>query len=227
MIGIFISLAIFFIVLCVYLYHIIFKEEPHEKITKTATSIMFFSTAIVSVVLTDNYTSTALFLCAGLFLSIFGDFFLIKKIKIKRSFIIGVGFFFAAQVCYIISFSLLVPISWLDILLFIGIEGSALLIYKLMGFDAKNLKIPLLLYSSVLSFMAVKAVSLVFARPYGIYHGITVAMGALLFLFSDCILAHSILTGGRTLRARLINLVSYYLGQILIAFSIYLIFMNY
>jgi len=75
--------------------------------------------------------------------------------------------------------------------------------------------------------MAVKAVSLVFARPYGIYHGITVAMGALLFLFSDCILAHSILTGGRTLRARLINLVSYYLGQILIAFSIYLIFMNY
>ena len=72
-----------------------------------------------------------------------------------------------------------------------------------------------------------RAVSLVFSRPFGIYHGITVAMGGLLFLFSDCVLSHSILTGGRTLRARLINLVTYYFGQIMLAFSIYLVFMNY
>jgi uncharacterized membrane protein YhhN len=227
MIGIFISLAIFFIMLCVYIYHIIFKEEPYEKITKTAPSIMFFTTSIVSIILTKNYTLSALFLCAGLFFSIFGDFFLIKKLKIKRSFIIGVSFFFITQICYIISFSILVPITWLDIFLFIGLEGSALLVYKLMRFDAKNLKIPLFLYSCALSFMAVKAVSLVFSRPFGIYHGITVAMGGLLFLFSDCVLSHSILTGGRTLRARLINLVTYYFGQIMLAFSIYLVFMNY
>ncbi|OQC01620.1 MAG: YhhN-like protein [Firmicutes bacterium ADurb.Bin099] len=227
MTGVFICLAIFFIMLCVYLYHIIFKENPREKITKTAPSIMFFATAVVSVILTGNYTATALFLCAGLFFSIFGDFFLISEVKIKNSFLIGVAFFFIAQICYIVSFSILVPITWLDILLFIGLEGSILLVYRFMNYDAKELKIPMLLYSSAISFMTVKAVSLAFAKPFGFYHGITVVLGAVLFLFSDWLIARGILTEGRTLRARVLNLVTYYLGQIMLAFSIFLMFMKY
>lgn len=227
MIGIFICLALFFIMLCIFLYHIIFKQDPHEKITKTTTSIMFFATAVVSVIVTENYTATALFLCIGLFMSIFGDFFLIKKLKIKRSFVIGVGFFLMTQICYIVAFAMISPITWLDFLLFFVIQGIALLIYNLMGFDAKTLKKPLLVYSVALVFMAVKAFSLIFSRPYGIYHAVTVAIGAMLFLVSDCVLAYGILTGQRTLRARLVNLTTYYFGQILIAFSIYLMFMNY
>jgi uncharacterized membrane protein YhhN len=227
MTEIYICLAVFFIVMCIYLYHIIFRENTHEKITKTATSVMFFITGVLSMVLTRSFSFSSIFMCIGLFFSIFGDFFLIKQLKIKHSFMIGVSFFLLAQISYITAFTSVIPLKWFDFAVFGIIEGSALLVYRLMNFDAKSLKLPLLIYSSSLCFMAIKAVSFIFVRPFGIYHALVVATGGILFLISDAILGYSIFSNRNSLKARLTNLLTYYFGQILLAFSIFLMFMQY
>ena len=227
MTGIYICLAVFFIVMCIYLYYIIFRENSHEKITKTATSVMFFITGVLSMVLTKSFSFPAILMCLGFFFSIFGDFFLIKQLKIKHSFVIGVTFFFITQICYITAFTSVIPLKWFDFAVFGFMEGSAILMYKLMNFDAKSLKLPLLLYSSALCFMAVKAVSFIFVRPFGIYHAFVVATGGILFLISDSVLGYGICANRSNLKARLLNLLTYYFGQILLAFSIFLMFMQY
>jgi uncharacterized membrane protein YhhN len=185
-----------------------------EIIAKPLTMIGLF----LIFALVGRFNSLPLiFFGAGILLSLAGDIFLLLS---ERWFLAGLTAFLLAHVGYIIGFNLPLPnISpfWsVGIAIMLALSASRVLkriVAGLMGKGLQKLAAPVVLYGTVITIMLLSALLTLFRLEWNAIAALLAALGAFLFYFSDVILAwNKFVTPIKN--GRIINMVTYHLGQI-------------
>ena len=153
-----------------------------------------------------------LVILAGLTLSWWGDMFLISKSA--PIFMMGLIAFFLAHVAYCVAFvlhgvSLYPALCALGVMLIFG----APVVYWLYPYLGK-MRVPVLSYMAVITLMVVLAAATSFVSK-----NYVILAGAILFYGSDLFVARDRFVGEHRLN-RIVGLPMYYLGQVLLAFSV-------
>lgn len=204
-------------------------------ICKMICASMFLSVGILAFIYSGNESQFALFMLIGLGCSWFGDMFLHMKQGCKVTFGIGMAFFAAAHVLYLVAYykatKLYFPertfIGILDIILIIA---TLLIFYYLFKGKGQinflhSIMIVFAIYGLILVTMFIKAV--VFGieyiiAGYSVFGGLCLALGGTLFFSSDLTLVLLMFNEKmkRNHRLKDYNIGSYFLGQTLLALSI-------
>jgi len=103
----------------------------------------------------------------------------------------------------------------------VGVVGACIAAYRVLDMDLGTMKIPVLAYVLIISFMLTKALSSLYLGGItGPALGLVIG-GAVLFFVSDALLALVKFQRKPARYFRAMNLTAYYLGQILLALSLY------
>ena len=155
-----------------------------------------------------NYTSLII---AGLFLSMFGDIFLMFS---EKYFVPGLIAFLLAHLVYIAAFISVdgIHYSWIFFIFLI----TGIIIFKLLNKNLEKLKIPVAIYISTISIMAWQSWELYLST--GSYGFRLAALGTILFLISDFALSVNNFLKPMNF-AQFIILPTYFIAQWLIAVS--------
>ena len=163
-----------------------------------------------------GWGGSMLWFTLGVIFCLGGDVFLMLP---ERFFILGLISFLLGHVCYVVGFNNSAPyINLLGIVAIIILAIYIAWLYPrlLAGLVEKGksaLKIPVLIYSLVISLMVYSAV-LTWTRPgWSVPAALSASIGAVLFLTSDSILAWDRFLK-RFTHARFLTMVTYHLGQI-------------
>jgi len=183
---------------------------PQTYVFKPLTVVLILTLALTqSPEVSTFYRDLVL---AGLGCSFCGDVFLMLP---SDQFIKGLLSFLAAHVCYIVAFSSECGVqAHLGYILPVLIVGIVLL--RILLPHTGKMTIPVIVYAVVILLMLWQAV-----ERWGMaqsHSSMLAAIGAVLFVLSDAILAYNRFARQFTL-ARLVNLSTYYLAQWLIALS--------
>jgi len=186
-----------------------------EYITKPLTMVaLFLMLAVVGIF----RTLPLIFFGVGILFSLAGDVFLMFS---DRWFIPGLIAFLLAHVAYIAGFNIPLPnvsMMWtLLVAVVLAISAARLLRRIVAGLAAsgKNkLILPVLVYGVVITLMLLSAILTLFRAdwPSPLAAGLA-AFGAMLFFFSDVILAWNKFVAP-VKNGRLMNMICYHLGQI-------------
>jgi uncharacterized membrane protein YhhN len=163
-----------------------------------------------------GWQGTLLWFGLALVFSLFGDFFLL----FKEYFIPGLVAFLLAHLAYLVGFNLntsLLSAGTIGILL--GTAAAVALAYPPIRAslnkkpELRQLKIPVLVYSIVLSLMMLSAIATLFRAEWSVWTSVLMAAGGILFFISDNYLArdrfvYPIANG------QLKVMITYHLGQI-------------
>lgn len=188
----------------------------------------------------NNHTQYATLIMFGLLFGWLGDLFL--HIISDNIIFSGLGIFsfLAGHIFYIIAFQKAIyinypdasAVAWYELVFVFVIVGLLALFAKI-----KNLKfpkytlVPVLMYAITISYMLIKAIRLCVSMwAYGTFDNIillflTVGLGAILFVLSDGSLG--MIMGGimaDNKHFKWFNIGTYYLAQVLLASSIFLIY---
>lgn len=157
---------------------------------------------------------------AGLLFSLLGDLALVWSQR-RKPFLLGLAAFLIAQVVYTVAFSLANGFSLADLAVFAAALAIPLAGCRFLAIDLGRMKTAVIAYVLVISAMLAKAVSSLYLG------GITapavglVVVGAALFFASDAILALHKFQRRPRAWYRAANLLTYYIGQMLLAASLY------
>ena len=141
---------------------------------------------------------------------------------LEHKFIQGLASFLVAHIFYVIAFnnySVITEIShsqpkWQLILPFIVYGG---LVYQYLSENLGKLKIPVVIYISVISLMGISALNrMIQINDTSSYYALA---GALIFIISDTILSINKFKS-KFIQAEFLLLTTYYTAQLLIALSI-------
>lgn len=204
-------------------------------ICKMVCASMFLAVGILAFIYSGNESQFALFMVIGLACSWFGDMFLHMKQGCKVTFGIGMAFFAAAHVLYLIAYSKANSLYFPDRSFFTVPEiafavATVLIFYFIFKGKAQiNFVSPIMsafvIYGLILVTMFVKAVS--FGTQYiiagnSVFGGLCLALGGTLFFSSDLTLVLLMFNERmkRNHRLKDYNIGSYFLGQTLLALSI-------
>ena len=204
-------------------------------ICKMVCASMFLTVGILAYVYTGNNSEFAKFLIIGLASSWFGDMFLHMKQGCKVTFGIGMAFFAAAHVLYLIAYSKATNLYFPDKSFFtvpeilFAVVTVVVFYFIFKGKGQINFASPIMaafvIYGLILVTMFVKAVS--FGAQYiiagnSVFGGLTLAFGGTLFFSSDLTLVLLMFNEKMKKNHRLkdYNIGSYFLAQTLLALSI-------
>jgi uncharacterized membrane protein YhhN len=161
------------------------------------------------------------FIFFGLIFSIGGDTFLM--FQGSPFFMAGLGCFLMTHIFYILAFQhyrktkigLINHKKWLTALFVLYLFGMLAYLWN----DLNDLKIPVIIYSTVICLMAITALNLKNKLPSAIFY--MLLSGVLLFLFSDSIIALNKFGGERLSipYPRIMIMCTYIIAQLLIALS--------
>jgi uncharacterized membrane protein YhhN len=164
--------------------------------------------------------SPLLYFALGILFSLGGDVFLMLP-NMDRGFLFGLVSFLLAHVLYTVGLNYVIPpLNVFGIFLAISIALFVAQIYRRLaaGLHAKGLdrlRIPVLVYSIVISLMWLSALQTIFDVYWKSNASLLVSIGATLFVASDIVLAWFRFVGPIK-HGRMINLSCYHLGQILL-----------
>jgi len=186
-----------------------------EIICKPATLILLFAWLCVQT----HLEGVLVWFGAGALLSLAGDVFLMFS---DRWFVPGLAAFLLAHLGYIAGFNMplpnVSPLWSLGIAVVLGLGAARLLRRIVDGLAANNLRRltgPVLLYGMVITIMLLSALLTLMRLDWKAGAALMVSAGAILFYFSDGILAwNKFVTPVKN--GRLINMIAYHLGQILL-----------
>jgi uncharacterized membrane protein YhhN len=137
-----------------------------------------------------------------------------------RFFLAGLAAFLGAQVMYIVGlnspFPNVSPVISLGLALLLGISSARVLRRVTAGLAAKGsdrLAAPIVGYGMILTVMLLSAMLTLFRDDWKSIPSLLVSSGAILFYFSDLLLAWDRFVNP-VRNGRLINMVLYHLGQI-------------
>lgn len=227
MLGFYMNLILFFISLLSLLYFTYKPSKNYRFISKTITSFLFIFMALISYTHSNCDFYYFKFILMGLVCSLFGDMFLALNIHSKdgflnRKFIYGLICFSIAHIMYVLAFINMGYFNRMD--LNITLIFSLLIIFILNKYvQFKNLLGHAWVYSFLISLMSLECLKLVFSSSLNNLSSTLLLVGALLFVISDIVLSfvlfhkkpHKYLTG--------LNLLTYYMGQLLIAIHLFFI----
>ncbi len=152
---------------------------------------------------------------SGLLLCTVGD------IVLLQNFILGAALFVCGHVLYVIAYCILRKPSAFDIPFVLIITAASVCVVTLVpvfNYGSTVMEAVAVVYAVVISFMLGKAISNVTKLPSSTT--VTAAVGSLLFFVSDIALAFNVF-GGTPTWADPLCLVTYFPGQLLIAWSIF------
>jgi uncharacterized membrane protein YhhN len=158
-----------------------------------------------------------IFFGLGILFSLAGDVFLMFS---DRWFIPGLVSFLLAHVAYIIGFNLPLPVvspTWaLLVALVLAFSAARLLRLIVAGLAAKGQRKligPVIVYGVVITLMLLSAMLTLFRLEWKATPAALVSVGAMLFFYSDAILAW-IKFVAPIKNGRMMNMITYHLGQI-------------
>jgi uncharacterized membrane protein YhhN len=204
-------------------------------LTKPAMMILLISWvwfyAGVPQLMTGIESSSVIWFIIGLIFCLGGDVFLMFP---GQFFLLGLISFLLGHICYIIGFGIPIPTS--------GDEMAAILITVFLLFLAgwvyvrlaagmqvlgmKNMRIPVLFYTVVITIMLYSALMTLFNDYWNFYSSILVSVGAILFLVSDIMNAWARFVN-RIPNHRLWIMSTYHLAQLCIAIGAVLHFSGF
>lgn len=204
-------------------------------ICKMICATMFLAVGVLTYVYTGNSSEFAKFLIIGLASSWLGDMFLHMKQGCKVTFGIGMAFFAAAHVLYLIAYSKATNLYFPDRSFFtipeilFAVVTVIVFYFIFKGKGQINFASPIMaafaIYGLILVTMFVKAVS--FGAQYiaagnSVFGGLSLAAGGTLFFSSDLTLVLLMFNEKWKKNHRLkdYNISSYFLGQTLLAISV-------
>ena len=189
-----------------------------EYLAKPATMVAL----LAFVIQNGGLSGGMIWFTLGLIFSLAGDVFLMLP---KEQFIAGLISFLLAHVAYIIGLaprlprdvpSLLIAISLAVFLALAAVQIYRRIAAGLQASGNANLRGPVLVYTIVISVMLFSAMLTLLGDEWFSTEALTVCAGAALFFLSDAILAWNKFVSPIR-NGRLMNMVSYHLGQLLIA----------
>ncbi|MDX9690898.1 MAG: lysoplasmalogenase [Acholeplasmataceae bacterium] len=161
----------------------------------------------------------------GLVMGLLGDLVLALRplqdnTKDKQIIVFGISFFSLGHIFYLLA--LLRYSQFMLISLIFGILMVIIILYgsKILKFDMGRAKIPTLFYTGLIFTMVVQAIVAGNIDGFSRF-SILFIVGAILFAVSDLILAPIYYKNDRRKIMIILNLVTYYAAQIMIASSIY------
>jgi uncharacterized membrane protein YhhN len=190
------------------------KWKRIEYFAKPATMLALLAWLGVN----NGFQGSMLWFALGLLFSLGGDIFLMLP---RERFIPGLVSFLIGHICYLIGFNSANPVSnAASLILLVVVMFTGYMVYRrvALGLQASGqskLKLPVLVYSIVISLMLFSALSTLIQPDWRIYAAVFASSGALLFFISDTTLALNKFVSPIP-KARVITMVTYHLGQILI-----------
>jgi uncharacterized membrane protein YhhN len=185
-----------------------------ETIAKPATMVLLFGYLAVA----GRFGATPL-ICFGLgiIFSLAGDIFLILS---DRWFTAGLAAFLLAHVAYIIGlntpFGEVSPLWAIGIGIILAVTAARVLRRILAGVREKGLQklvVPVVAYGTVITLMLLSAILTIYRMDWKTSAAGLVSLGAILFYFSDVILAWNKFVAPIR-NGRVINMITYHLGQV-------------
>ena len=153
----------------------------------------------------------------GMLFSLAGDLFLMLS---NRWFIAGLAAFLLAHVSYIVGlntpFGEPSPLWALVIGIVLALSTARILRPILAGVRAKGssgLVVPVIVYGIVITLMLLSAILTVYRLDWKTFASALVSLGAILFYFSDIILAWNRFVNPIR-NGRVMNMIAYHLGQV-------------
>jgi len=220
-------LSYVFIIVGILFQGVFIAVEHKEKyvladILKGSASLMFVLLGYLGADLT-NPTSKYIFI--GLILGMIGDIllnlrFVFEKIG-QKIFLTGIVAFLAGHILYLLALIPLAQHVWIWYCIIIGIIlAAALLTYIFKTMEVKiAFKVFGVIYLGAVIVMTCIALGIAIFAPNT--SAIVYAIGAVLFTASDIVLIFNTFSGVTKFSLRITNLSLYYLGQVLIASSLY------
>jgi len=193
------------------------KDLPRIYIWKPVSTLLVIAAALLAWPFGGIPAYFYLCIIIGLILSLGGDICLMFYGN-EKAFMIGLVLFLLAQISYAAVFTIFGLFRYIDfisaaILLLIGI-----LSYRKMVPGLGDMKLPVLFYLVIISFMVNRAVALIgyegISKPAALF----LSIGASLFFLSDWILSYDKFVK-QNIKSR-ISVAAYYGGQFLIALSL-------
>lgn len=193
-------------------------------IFKALTSLFFIGICVSSQYLHRGGHFYFYFILTALILSFLGDVLLAFPIDIargvNRNFIAGLLSFALAHIFFSISFITMTSLTIKDLLLFLIIASALLITLKLIkGFNYNGMFPFVVLYLLIISFMVAKALSVLSMLTFN-FGALLIVIGAILFFISDIILSFIYFHSKNFKKLVPLNLITYYIGQALIALSV-------
>ncbi len=191
-------------------------NQKQIYIFKPLSTILVIIVAALSIFVPDMYNlSYTLAIILGLLFSLGGDVALM--FKSKRAFMIGLVLFLIAHFVYSIVFAVHSGFVKGDLISSVVLVLLAVIIYFYLHSGLGKMKIPVLIYVLVISFMVNRAISTFSGFFFNETQAYLILIGAGLFYISDLILA--INKFKKPFKYHRFNLAFYYSGQLLIALS--------
>lgn len=191
-------------------------NQKQVYVFKPLSTTLVIIVAALSCFVADNYNlSYTLVIILGLLFSFGGDVALM--FKSKRAFMIGLILFLIAHVIYSIVFTVYSGFVEGDLISALILILLAIIIYFYLYPGLEEMKIPVLIYIFVITFMMNRAISTFSGEFFNNTQAVLISIGAGLFFISDLILAVNKFK--KPFKYHRISLAFYYSGQLLIALS--------
>lgn len=207
------------------------KRSNQSTALKCTGSFIFIITAVVAALFGGGFSTVALIMIAGFCLSLIGDFWLDLEITDKHI-LMGIIFFFLAHASYIYAFITVCErdlgavsafnkkeIIAVAIVFIIAAAGSFI-----VKMDMRKLFVPVAIYSLTICMMVVKSIVMCYdmlvEEKMSLPVLVILSLGTLLFIISDIVLAFMYFRDAFTKKMRIINLTTYFTGQMFMAISL-------
>lgn len=222
MLAYYINLILFFISLFTLIYFTYKAKKNYAFIFKTITSILFISAGLISYIKSPGDYYYFALLIIGLFFSLFGDMFLALKVNhddgsLNKYFLYGLVSFSLTHVLYVLAFSHLGSFNILDLIVALILAFIAISILKSnKNIDFKDMFLPASMYAFIICLMTFESIKLLLLFNLNMATCLLL-IGALLFILSDIVLSFILFNSNPKKFLSAINLITYYIGQVLIA----------
>jgi uncharacterized membrane protein YhhN len=202
------------------------RDERQVKVWKPLSTVLVILVGALSFTRPSAYDITyTVLILGGLALSLAGDIFLIDRAN-PKAFVAGLVAFLLAHLIYIAAFLHVQSSLGLganvaaDIVTAIGLGLIAVMVYCYMRPGLGRMRVPVIAYMLVISIMVHRALAVVLVHTGSPAQAAFIAFGALLFYLSDAILGiNRFRFNGQLPYGHILNLSTYYAGQLLIALS--------
>jgi uncharacterized membrane protein YhhN len=176
----------------------------------------------------DGFSGEMIWFSIGIIFSLAGDIFLMLP---KEQFYAGLISFLIAHICYLIGFNTLHPPFYpADLVLVLLVAVTGLQLYLRLAARVKTygefkLTIAVLIYSVTICLMLLSALFTLVRQDWQAVPSLLVSVGALCFFFSDILLAWNRFISSQKYR-RLISIIAYHIGQIMLVLGAALHYLN-
>lgn len=193
-----------------------FEKQRRIYVIKPISTLIVIIVALVSFLEPTRSLVYTIGVLLGLFFSLGGDIALMFQ-ESRKAFLVGLVLFLAAHITYTVVFTFLGRSSAWDILSVTVLLIAGVIFYMLIQPNLGSMKGPVIGYILIISAMVNRALSAMASPVFSNEQALMIVAGAVLFYFSDMILAaHRF---WKPWRYHHVSLALYYSGQFLIALA--------